>query len=218
MLEEAEGKARLRRLGLPVPDGLVVSGAGVVAAAEELGYPVVLKMMGPRLAHKSEAGAVAVELESGAHVSSALDRMRRSVADHDRHAVTDRFLVEAMAPRPIGELILSIRSDPQFGRALIIGSGGILTELVGDSTTLLLPATGKQIEMALRTLKAAKLLDGYRGGRRANLASLATRIAQFAAILTDRADDIAEVEINPLFVHEENVLAVDVLIHEWHVP
>lgn len=218
MLDEAEGKARLGRLGLEVPTGRVTHGAGVAAAAQEIGFPVVLKMLGDRLAHKSEAGAVAVGLADADALGAALERMRAAVAAHDPGAITDRFLVEAMAPRPVAELILSVRSDAQFGLALTLGSGGVLTELVGDSATLLLPATAAEIETALRGLKVARLLGGYRGGPSADIATLAARIAAFCTAVAGRADEIAEIEINPLFVHTDGAVAVDVLMHEWTTP
>lgn len=215
MIDEAAGKARLREMGLPVPEGHLVRGNDVVAAAEKLGFPVVLKMIGPRLAHKTEAGAVAVGLTDAVAVQAALDAMRQAVKAYDPEAVTDWFLIEAMAQKPVAELILSIRSDPQFGMALTLGSGGILTELVGDSTTLLLPAGAGKIEVALRRLRAARLLGGYRGSRPVDIPRLAQVIADFSASVEAGSDKIAEVEINPLFVTGDGCMAVDVLLHQW---
>ncbi|MDW4551556.1 acetate--CoA ligase family protein [Defluviimonas sp. D31] len=215
MVEEAEGKARLHALGLPVPDGRTVTGDEAATAAVEVGFPVVLKMMGPRLAHKSEAGAVAVGLGDAKSVDRAVADMRAAVARHDPTALTDRFLVEEMAAKPIAELILSVRADPQFGLALTLGSGGVLAELVGDSATLLLPAAAHEIEAALQGLKVAHLLGGYRGVKAADIAALAAQIAAFAEAIAACADELAEVEINPFFVHEAGGVAVDVLIHEW---
>ncbi len=215
MVDESDGKSRLKELGLAVPEGRLVTGEGIVAAAEALGYPVVLKMMGPRLVHKSEAGAVAVGIAAPANLIAALGQMRTVVAAFDPEAMTDRFLVETMAPRPVAELILSIRSDPQFGLALTLGSGGVLTELVGDSTTLLLPAHADEIEAALRGLKVAKLLDGYRGGQRADIAATAALIARFTEAIAARSDRIAEIEINPLFINSDGAVAIDVLLYEW---
>ncbi|MCT8328209.1 acetate--CoA ligase family protein [Albidovulum sediminis] len=215
MIEEAEGKQWLSALGLAVPEGRVVAGEAAPIAAAEVGFPVVLKMMGPRLAHKSEAGAVAVGLVDAAGVARAVADMRAAVAARDPAALTDRFLVEEMAERPVAELILSVRSDPQFGLALTLGSGGVLAELIGDSATLLLPATAFEVESALRGLKVAHLLGGYRGAKAVDIAGLAARIAGFAEAVAARADVLAEVEINPLFVYDKGGVAVDVLIHEW---
>jgi hypothetical protein len=174
-------------------------------------------MIGPRLAHKSEAGAVTVGLDDAHSVTKAVAEMRAAVAGHDPAALTDRFLVEEMASKPVAELILSVRSDPQFGLALTLGSGGVLAELIGDSATLLLPATEHEIEAALRDLKVAHLLSGYRGAKAVDTGRLAAHIAAFARAVVARADELAEVEINPFFVHEEGGIAVDVLIHEWAV-
>ncbi len=121
MIEEAEGKARLRTLGMTVPEGRIAAGDMASAVAVEIGFPVVLKMMGPRLAHKSEAGAVALGLESAERVTQVVAEMRSAVSACDPAALTDRFLVEKMAAKPVAELILSVRSDPQFGPDAGIG-------------------------------------------------------------------------------------------------
>ena len=215
MIEEAEGKARLRTLGMTVPEGRTAAGDMASAVAVEVGFPVVLKMMGPRLAHKSEAGAVALGLESAERVTQAVAEMRAAVSACDPAALTDRFLVEKMAAKPVAELILSVRSDPQFGLALTLGSGGVLAELIGDSVTLLLPVTAREVEAGLRGLKLAHLLDGYRGAKAVNVGRLAAQIADFAQAVGARTGELAEVEINPFFVHEEGGVAVDVLLHEW---
>ncbi|MEZ5775230.1 MAG: acetate--CoA ligase family protein [Hyphomicrobiaceae bacterium] len=217
MLDEAAGKRRLSALGVRVPEGLLVAGADVVAAGERLGYPVVLKMMGPRLAHKSEAGAVAVGIGDGDGLAAAVAQMRQAVRAHDPQAVTDSFLIERMQQRPLAELIVSVRADAQFGMALMIGSGGVLTELVGDSVTLLLPATEAEIGRKLATLKVSKLLAGFRGAAGADCAAIGRLIARLAEAVAGARDSIAELEINPLFVYEADVVAVDVLMHEWLV-
>ncbi len=215
LLDEAEGKRRVAEMGIPVPAGRVASGDDTPAAAEEIGYPVVLKMLGPRLTHKTEAGAVAIGLQSAGAVKEAVDAMRASVEAHDPLAVTDRFLVEAMENEPVAELILSIRSDPQFGLAMTIGAGGVLAELINDAATLLLPADTEEIASAMRGLRVASLISGFRGKPGADLEEAARKIAGFAAAAANRAQTIAEVEINPLFVHKYGLVAVDVLMQEW---
>ena len=210
LLDEAAAKALLRDFGLPVPAGRVVAGAEVADAAEQIGYPAVLKMMGPRLAHKSEAGAVAVGLATPAAVVHALDRMRADVVAHDPLALTDRFLVEAMAPRPLAELLVNLRRDAQFGAVLTLGAGGVLVALLADAATLLLPTNAEEIEAALGRLKIARLLTGFRGAAAADLPGLARFLAGLAA--TFSASTLAEVEINPLFVTTDGVWVVDALV------
>jgi acyl-CoA synthetase (NDP forming) len=213
-VDEAAGKALLSTLGLPIPAGEVVAGAQVVQAASRIGYPVVLKMMGPKLAHKSEAGAVAVGLANATDLTAALQKMRADVTAHDPLALTDRFLVEAMAPRPLAELLVNLRRDAQFGLVLTLGAGGVLVELLEDAATLLLPASAAQIEAALNGLKIARILRGYRGARGADMAALAGFISQLCQLFESHSAALAEVEINPLFVTATGPWVVDVLIQK----
>ena len=213
-VDEAAGKALLSTLGLPIPAGEVVAGAQVVQAASRIGYPVVLKMMGPKLAHKSEAGAVAVGLANAADLTAALQKMRADVTAHDPLALTDRFLVESMAPRPLAELLVNLRRDAQFGLVLTLGAGGVLVELLEDAATLLLPASAAQIETALNGLKIARILRGYRGAKGADMAALAGFIAHLCQIFESQSATLAEVEINPLFVTATGPWVVDVLIQK----
>lgn len=211
-LDEAEGKAILRRLGLPVPEGEVVAGADLSAAADRIGYPVVLKMLGPRLAHKSEAGAVALGLASSESLEAALKQMRLNVAAHDPLALTDRFLVERMAPRPLAELLVNLRRDAQFGLILTLGAGGVLVELLDDAATLLLPTTAHEIETALNGLKISRVLNGCRGAAKVDVVRLAGFLSDLANTYAAHATSLAEVEINPLFVTSDGPWVVDALI------
>lgn len=212
ILTEDAGKAWVKAAGLPVPDGRTVPGTQAANAAEAIGYPVVLKMMGAKLAHKTEMGAVIVGLDSAAAVARAVQTMQTRVAARDPEAVTDRFLVEAMSPRPLAELLVGLRRDPQFGYALTLGSGGILVELVGDTRTLLLPCAQGDIETALASLKVAGLLAGYRGSDAADLGQISSILHLFCSNVLAGEADIEEIEINPLFVYPKSVTAVDVLM------
>ncbi len=212
MLTEDEGKAWVKAAGLPVPEGRTVAATEAADAADAIGYPVVLKMMGEKLAHKTEAGAVMVGLDSFDAVARAVRMMQDRVAASDPDAVTDRFLVEKMLPIPLAELLVGLRRDPQFGYALTLGSGGVLVELVGDSRTLLLPCAQADIETALASLKVARLLAGYRGGEPADLKRIASDLYGFCMAMLAGEDSFEEVEINPLFVYPAGVVAVDVLM------
>lgn len=213
MRHEADSKALLNGSGITLPDSVLVPGDAAPAAAERLGFPVVLKMMSTRLAHKTEAGAVRLGLDSPEAVADAVAVMMESVATYDEAAVSDLFLIERMAAAPIAEMIVGIRRDPQFGLAMTIGSGGILVELLKDTATVLLPATASDIRRALEGLKLKKLLSGFRGRPQVDLNGLATQLAALGDFALARADSIAEIEINPLFIYENDVSAVDALIH-----
>jgi acyl-CoA synthetase (NDP forming) len=212
VIDEAGGKAWLAAAGLIVPDGRRTNAGGAGDAADALGYPVALKMMSPKLAHKTEAGAVVLSLDSHDAVMQAARSMRMRVAAHDPSAVTDDFLVERMSPRPLAELIVSVRRDPQFGLALTLGSGGVLVELIGDSATVLLPCSPRDIEAALTGLKAARLLGGFRGAAPADITLIAGLLHDFCMRLQDIEGGFVEVEINPLFVYPASIVAIDVLL------
>ncbi|TFG87248.1 MAG: CoA-binding protein, partial [Hyphomicrobiales bacterium] len=129
-LDEAAGKAHLRVAGLPVPPGVVTTGAKAPEAAAHLGFPVALKMISPYLPHKTEAGAVKLNLCDSGEVQAAVTQMRADVTAYDPSAATDQFLIERMGAPPVAELMVSVRTDPQFGLAMTIASGGILVELI----------------------------------------------------------------------------------------
>ncbi|MFV1442994.1 acetate--CoA ligase family protein [Phaeobacter sp. JH20_30] len=207
------GKDWLRGSGGAVPEGRAVTAREVAGAAAEIGFPVALKMMSPRLAHKTEAGAVALNLANPAELQAALAQMPGAVAAYDPDAVTDRFLVEAMSPPPLAELILTLRRDPQFGHALVLGSGGVLVELLGDAVTLLLPCSVEEVQRGLAGLRLAPLLCGYRGRPSTDLTEVAGAIHALSDAYLQDCAEIAEVEINPLFIYPDRVVAIDVLLH-----
>ncbi len=211
-IDEAAAKALLAGAGLAVPHGEVSAGGAASATAARIGFPVALKMLSDRLLHKTEAGAVVLNLQSAEAVADAVTRMRADVARLKPEGSSDRFLVEAMQPAPLAELIVGIRQDPDYGIAMTVGSGGVLVELVGDARTLLLPASGGEIGAAIGTLKVAKLLRGFRGRPAADLDALAAALGRLAAFAIERKDQIREIEINPLFVYENGVCAVDALV------
>ncbi len=213
MLTEAAGKSWLSSKDFAVPKGSVASTRQLPDAVAQIGFPVALKMMSPLLAHKTEAGAVVLNLADIDAVQAAAAQMKLDVADHDPRAVADMFLVEVMSPAPLAELIVTLRIDPQFGAALVLGSGGILVELVGDAVTLLLPSTPDDIVQALQSLRIARLLDGYRGRSQADLPKIAARIHDLCQAYIQERNNVAEIEINPLFVYSDHVCAVDALLH-----
>lgn len=190
---EAAAKAMLRRAGLPVPDGLEASSTDeAVAAAHELGFPVALKALG--VAHKSELGAVALNLRDEAGVRDAAHRLI---------GLGSGLYVERMVQGGVAELIVGFSRDPVFGPTMTLGSGGVLVELLKDSATLLLPASRDEIESALRGLRLFPLLDGYRGRAKADLAATIDAIAGIAAFAGKHGGALEELDINPLIVCAE---------------
>ena len=210
-IDEVEGKAILQSIGLEVPKGRVADFDALSSAAADIGYPVVLKVTGSGLEHKTEAGAVALHLESKEALIEAARRMIQSVRLYDPSSLSNQFLVEEMAEKPLAELIIAIRQDQQFGWVLTLGSGGIFVELIKDIKHVLLPTNAEAVEQALRNLKMGKLLSGFRGAKPANLKLLSAQIMQLCQKIQAAAPHLAEIEINPLFVYSDKIIAVDVL-------
>jgi acyl-CoA synthetase (NDP forming) len=212
LIDEAAAKKLLAAAGIAVPQARVGHGAEAPRLAGELGFPVALKMVSAKLPHKTEAGAVKLGLTSAAAVADAVQKMKADVMAYKAEAATDLFLVERMVASPVAELMVSIRRDPQFGLAMTLAAGGILVEILGDATTLLLPAPRADISRALSRLKISHLLDGYRGKPPANREKFIDMLERLAAFAAAPANAVMEIEINPLFVGEQDSCAVDVLM------
>ena len=212
MLPESDGKLWLKNNNFNVPKGKSVSAQKLGEAAIEVGYPVALKMISPRLAHKTEAGAVVLNLKDEEELKLAAAKMKIDVAAYDADAVSELFLVEAMSPNPLVELIINLRQDPQFGASLVLGSGGVLVELLADTATLLLPTRPVEIIRALKSLRVGPLLEGFRGGPDVDIPKVAAEIYRLCTTYQEHIKTIAEIEINPLFVYREEVSAIDALI------
>ena len=205
MLDEWASKQELERAGIPVPRGTRCTAEETTKAAEQIGYPVVLKAVSAELAHKSEAGAVAVNLADKQAVAAATERMATQF---------DSFLVEKMAAPIVAELIVGLSRDPDFGLTLLIGAGGTLVELVDDAASLLLPATEEDIRNAIESLRVAKLINSYRGGTAGDLDATVQTIRQIADYAVAMADRLVELDVNPLVVQPSGAVAVDALIRQ----
>ena len=202
VLSEHEAKALLKAHGLSVPEGIVCKAHEAVAAAEKLGYPVTLKVSSAAIAHKTEAGGVALNLRNAADVEEAARHMAKLAPD---------VLVERMVTGAVAELIIGLTSDPQFGTALVVGAGGILTELLKDSVTLILPTTQTEITRALQTLKVWKLVEGFRGKSGDQMAVIHA-VEAVAAFANANRGLVEELDVNPLLVLKDGAVAVDALI------
>ena len=202
-LDEARSKELLGRYGLRTPISREATADNAAQVASEIGFPVVVKLLSDEIVHKSDVGGVHLNLKNSAEVQTAITTMSH---------LGDRFLVETMAQKPITELILGLTRDPQFGLALVIGAGGILVELFKDSQTLLFPVNRAEVEAALDKLKIAPLLNGYRGQAAADKGAIVDAVMGLAAFGEAFSAELQEVDINPLFVYEDGVLAVDAVI------
>lgn len=200
-LEEAEAKALLAVHGLHSPRSRTARTpveAGRIA--DELGGQVVLKGQG--FAHKTEAGAVCLNLSGSDAVQRAASQMQGATG----------FLVEEMVAGTVAELIVGVVRDPVHGFALTIGAGGVLAELLSDSATLLIPARRDDVRCAIEGLKINALLRGYRGKPAADLNAVLDAVDAVQSFVADSAERLEELEINPLMVTPKSAIVADALI------
>lgn len=216
LLNEWDSKTALRAFGLPTPNGVLSTPDKALSDANKLGYPLVLKAVSAQLPHKTEAGAVALNLKDSTALSAALEKMRASIAEYAPQVPFDQVLLEPMAKPPLAELIVGIKRENDFGLALVIGAGGILVELLKDSRSLLLPTTDGAIRKAVLSLRSAALLQGFRGREAADLDSLVAAIRAVADYACENAAQLLELDVNPLLVGAAGTTAVDALIRLGH--
>ncbi|MCI5099631.1 acetate--CoA ligase family protein [Phaeobacter italicus] len=200
LIPEAEAKRQLSAYGLRVPHSKrAISATNARAVAVDLGFPVVLK--GEGVAHKTEAGAVVLNLTSGQAVSDAA---------HDMPARS--FLIEEMVTGAVAELLIGVVKDPAHGFVMTLAAGGTLTEVLQDSASVLLPASEADLETALNSLRVSRLLDGYRGAAAANREALMAAIRAVEAYVLENALGLEEIEINPLLCTPTDAVAADALM------
>ena len=197
-LSEADAKQALDAHGLQTPrSARAATPKDVADAANKVGFPLVLK--GEGLAHKSEAGAVALNLADAQAVVAAAQAMP-----------CQQFLVEQMITDTTAELLIGVVQDPAHGFVLTLGAGGVLTELLQDSVSLLLPVDAAAIDRALAGLRIDRLLCGYRGAPVANRTAIIDAVLAIQSYVTQEKP--IEVEVNPLLCSPDRAVAADALI------
>jgi acyl-CoA synthetase (NDP forming) len=214
VLTEFEAKALFARYGVRVaPEVLAKSEAEAADAALSLRGKVALKVQSPDIAHKTEAGAVALGLDGEAAVRAGYRAVLASAAAYRPDAAIRGVLVQKMAPRGV-EMILGVSRDPDFGPMLMVGLGGIHVEVLGDVAFAPVPIGEAEALSLVGELKGAALLDGVRGAPPADRAALARLMADLSRFAADHADRIAEIDLNPVIVHPkgEGLTIVDMLI------
>ncbi|WP_433868735.1 acetate--CoA ligase family protein [Saccharopolyspora sp. CA-218241] len=173
-----------------------------VAAARELGGPVAVKLLSHRIAHKSDVGGVRLGLTEESEVRAAAEDLLRIAGDA-------RVLVQRMAGGGT-ELIAGIKRDPAFGPVVVVGLGGVLVEVLADSRAAIAPLDHAAAERLLRSLRGSRVFDGLRGEPARDLAAAADVVVRLSWLAADLADDVAELDVNPLLLGAEGAGAVAV--------
>ncbi len=202
LLSEFDAKTALAAHGLNIPRmALGSSPSAVVREAAGLAFPLALKATG--MPHKSDAGAVRLGIGDMAELAAAAEALA---------PLTQWFLVEEMATGAVAELLIGVLADPAHGFVMTVGAGGVLAELLTDTAHFMLPARDDDIESALRSLRIATVISGYRSRPAGCLPAVIDAIQAVARYAEAEAERLEEVEVNPLLVFPDRVVAVDALI------
>jgi len=213
-LSEADSKAVLRAAGVAVPDEILVSEKAMLdEAIARIGLPLAMKIQSRDIPHKSEVGGVRLNIGTKGEVYLAFEALLDNARRHRPEAAIQGVLVSPMARKGV-EIIIGTLVDPTFGPMVMTGLGGITTELFKDVIWRPAPLSASEATAMLAELKAAPLLDGFRGTAKADVAALSELIAQLSQFAALWRDEIAEIELNPVLVHPEGrgVTIVDALV------
>jgi acyl-CoA synthetase (NDP forming) len=211
LLTEVEAKSVLQEAGVPVaPTLLARTREEAQAQAEQVGYPVVLKIVSPDIAHKSDVGGVKLNLRDAEAVGQAFDEI---VANAQRAVPGARITgvaVQHMAPQGT-EVIVGMTTDPQFGPVMMFGLGGIMVEVLKDVSFRLVPLEEKDAQQMIDEIKGRPVLSGVRGQPPADIEALKRTILKVSEFVQQHPE-VRELDLNPVFAYPDGALAVDARI------
>jgi acetyl-CoA synthetase (ADP-forming) len=210
-LLEMEAKSVCMEYGIPVTQfRLAKSEAEAVKLAEEIGYPVVLKIVSPDIIHKYDVGGVMLKLKDAKNVRKAYKQIIKNVKKHKKDAEIVGVLVQEMAP-PSTEVIVGAIKDPQFGHALMFGLGGVFVEVLKDVTFRIVPINEEEAREMIGEVKAYPLLKGYRGMPQADIEAIVQILLKTSRLVSEHPE-IKELDLNPIMVYEKGAKTVDARI------
>ena len=201
LVDEYDAKKSLEKYGLKLPETekCLLSDAHLVS--DQIGYPVVIKALGS--AHKSELGEVFLNLENKKSVKEALRKISK------KHVIVEKMIGDAVV-----ELLVGIVHDPAHGMLLTVGAGGVLTEILSDTSSILLPSSKNEVLDCFNQLKISKIAKGYRGALGVDINQIIDAIMKIQDFVLDNRDKLFEIEINPLIVTTSEVIVADALIRK----
>ena len=200
---EFESKKLLNKIGIKTPKGLISNKNKLKKDSAKIGFPLVAKIHSNEIFHKSELNGVITNIKN---VNELITKTK---------TFKDQILLEKMVDNTIVEILIGIKIDYEFGPVIVIGAGGIYTELIRETKTLLLPLAKKDIKNELKNMKIGKILFGYRNTNSADVEGLINTVLKLSKFAEKNINKLHEIEINPLIVCKKNkgVFAVDALIH-----
>lgn len=207
-LTEIESKELLREAGINVIDTrMAKSKDEAIRLSQELGFPVVLKVVSPAILHKSDAGGVKVGLRTSKQVAKAYDDIWEAVGKKHPGAVIEGVSVQKMA-RPGVEVIIGMSKDTEFGPLVMFGLGGIWVEVLKDVSFRIAPLTKRDAREMIREVKGYPLLEGYRGKESVDVPNLEDYLLKVSDFV-EQNPAIKELDLNPIFAYSDSAVAVD---------
>jgi acetyl-CoA synthetase len=203
---EYQSKKILKNYGIKIPKSILSNHRRAIIDSKKIGFPVVIKINSSQIFHKTEIQGVITNINSETEVKKSLKHISK---------LEKEILIEKMIQDQVTEMIIGIKIDNQFGPVIVVGAGGIYTELINDSVTLLLPLKKSIVLNAIHELKICKLLKGYRGNPKGDIEAVVQTIMKLGKFAEKNASRLIEVDINPLIVRPKGkgVIAADALIH-----
>jgi len=212
-LFEHEAKDLVRSVGIIVPRYVLVDPAdtkAAVEAGEKLGYPLVLKGVSPNILHKTDVGAVMLNITTNAGLSESIGTMKKMISSRAPDAVLNFFLIEKMMPQGL-ELLIGGMRDEQFGPSVAFGLGGIWVEALKDAVFGILPLSHEEMNDMISQTRAGTFLKGFRGSPSLDEEAIHLIITNLSKLLLDHPQ-IKEVDLNPVRIYKRGAAALDVRI------
>ena len=211
LLTEIESKEWLKAARIPVVETkLATSKTEAMELARKMGFPVVMKIVSPDVAHKSDAGGVKLNIQNATQVGKAYSEILAGVKKHYPKAKIVGLTVQKMAKQGI-EVIIGMTKDAQFGPVIMFGLGGILVEVLKDVSFRIVPMTRRDAAEMITEIKGFPILKGYRGQDPADVPYLEELIVKVSGFV-DKNPEIKELDLNPVFAYKSGALAVDARI------
>ena len=208
ILSEIEAKQLLEQAGVPVsPARLAKTKDDAIKQANDLGYPIVLKIVSPQITHKSDVGGVALGLTSAEEVGEAFERVVANAKKAQPSATIDGVAVQRMEKQGT-EVIVGMTKDPQFGPVMMFGLGGVMVEILKDVAFRVVPLEERDARQMIHEIKGYPVLEGFRGSDPADvkkLEQLLLKVSQFV----ESHPEVAELDLNPVFAYKDGAIAVD---------
>jgi acetyltransferase len=209
---EFQAQEILQAYNLPVPrTGLARTSDAAVTLAEDMGYPVVLKIASPQISHKSDVGGVKVGLKDAQAVRDAFMDITSRAQRMRPEAMISGCLVQEMAPKGAKEIIIGFKRDDQFGPLIMFGLGGIYVEVLKDISFRLAPLSREDAHNIIREIRSYMLLKGVRGERSVDFAAIENILLIMSRLSLD-FPEIYEAEFNPVLVNQDKAVVADVRI------